>query len=92
MFYSAEETANSNVKEGKEQTRRGKSSDNMREKMPNWVGTRWLKPQKCRGGHTQLSRTFISITQVGCQSRKTGQFYRYWNNIHFEQGMGKNPT
>lgn len=77
------------MKECKKQTGGGKISDNMREQMPNWVGYRWLRPQKCRAMH---SSTLISITQVAYQSRKTGQFCGYWSNIHFEQGMGKIST
>lgn len=47
------------------------------------------KMQGCTRGHTELSSTLISTTQVGCQSRKIGQSCGYWNNIHFGQGMGK---
>lgn len=50
------------------------------------------KMQGCTRGHTQLSSTFIPTTQVEHQSRKTGQFWGCWNNIQFEQGMGRIPA
>lgn len=36
------------MNKGKKQIGRGKTSDNIRKKMTNWVGSRWLRPQKCR--------------------------------------------
>lgn len=72
----------------------GKTSDNTREnaKLGGIQMVEAPKTQGCTTGHAELSSTFISITQVGCQTRKTGQFCGYWNDIHFGQGVGKTPT
>lgn len=63
MFYSAEETVSSNMKVDKKQTGGGKTNDNMRKKMPNCVGFRWLRPQKCRAApqatHSSAALSFL---------------------------------
>lgn len=42
----------------------GKSSGNMREKMPQWMGFRWLRPQKCRAApQAKQSSAILSFLQ-----------------------------
>lgn len=60
------------MNKGKKQIGRGKTNDNIRKKMTNWVGSRWLRPQKCRAAPQATQQHFHFYNPSGMSEQENG--------------------
>lgn len=77
------------MNKGKKQIGRGKTSDNIREKMSNWVGSRWLRPQKRRLHHRShtAQQHFHFYNPSGMSEQENGIIFilsREWEKFLLE--------